>query len=168
MTEQNSHMDVHKHVINRVTVPEAAKLLGITQSAVHKRIARDQIAWEKTKDGRVYVFLDSAEIVRDIVNDRSMDESKDALIAGLRDQIGAYKDQVEYLREELSRRSEEHAEESRRKDTIIMTMAQRIPELEPASEPGESSESASKEEQRGGGDEGGPKAEARPWWRFWG
>src|SRR3712207_6461924 len=93
MTEQNSHMDVHNHVINRVTVPEAARLLGITQSAVHKRIARDQIVWEKTKDGRVYVFLDSAEIVRDIVNDRSMDESKDALIAGLRDQIGAYKDQ---------------------------------------------------------------------------
>src|SRR3712207_9472003 len=85
---RSSHMDVHKHVINRVTVPEAARLLGITQSAVHKRIARDQIAWEKTKDGRVYVFLDSAEIVRDIVNDKSMDESKDALIAGLRDQIG--------------------------------------------------------------------------------
>jgi hypothetical protein len=165
MTEPNSHMDVHNHVITRVTVPEAAMLLGITQSAVHKRIARDQIASEKTEDGRVYVFVDSAEIVHDRVNDRSMDESKDDLIASLRDQIGAYKDQVEYLRKELSRRSEEHAEESRRKDTIIMTMAQRIPELEPASEPGESPESASKEEQSG---EGETKAEPRPWWRFWG
>ena len=155
-------MDVHKHVINRVTVPEAARLLGITQSAVHKRIARDQIAWEKTKDGRVYVFLDSAEIVRDIVNDRSMDESKDALIAGLRDQIGAYKDQVEYLREELSRRSEEHAEESRRKDTIIMTMAQRIPELEAPTESRESAVTATEDEGNGAAH---PEAEKPSWWR---
>jgi len=67
-------------------------------------------------------------------------------------------DYVQTLKERIERLEEE----SRRKDTIIMTMAQRIPELEPASEPRESAEPAS------GGVEGVEPSEREnkePWWR---
>src|SRR5215211_172815 len=106
MTGPHSHMDNDNSVIDRITVPEAAERLGITQSAVHKRISRNQMRWEKDEEGRVYVFLDSSGSV----NDRVTDKSKDLVLDSLRDQIVAYKDQVEYLQTELTRRSEEHRE----------------------------------------------------------
>ena len=56
--------------------------------------------------------------------------------AAARDQ--ELEDQFNYLRRQL----DVWQEEARRKDAIIMTMAQRIPELEPASEPSESPETA--------------------------
>ncbi len=46
---------------------------------------------------------------------------------------------MDFLETELENRKEK----ARRKDTIIMTMAQRIPELEPAPEPREEPETAS-------------------------
>lgn len=48
-------------------------------------------------------------------------------------------EQVDYLKELVRIRDEE----LRRKDAILMTMAQRIPELEAASEPRERTETAS-------------------------
>ncbi len=44
---------------------------------------------------------------------------------------------------------EDRKEEARRKDAIVMTMAQRIPELEPAPEPREEPETASEKAGRG-------------------
>ena len=46
-----------------------------------------------------------------------------ALVEVLREQNGDLREQIDFLRDEL-----------RRKDTIIMAMTQRIPELEPAQE----------------------------------
>ncbi len=43
--------------------------------------------------------------------------------------VQSLQDQIVYLRAELQRRGETHAEEARRKDTIIAQLAQRIPEL---------------------------------------
>src|SRR5215218_2320753 len=144
MTGPHSHMDNDNSVIDRITVPEAAERLGITQSAVHKRISRNQMRWEKDGEGRVYVFLDSSGSVNDIVNDKS----KDLVLDSLHDQIVAYKDQVEYLQTELTRRSEEHREEIRRRDHLLAAALERIPAIElpdTPSEPRESSETSSQE-----------------------
>ena len=117
--------------MDRLTVPEAAERLGVTRDAVYKRVQRDQIAWDKDEEGRVYVYVDTA----DTGEDSSVDDvhnQRDVLVDTLREEVEAWR------------------EESRRKDTIIAQMNQtiaalteRIPELEPAREaPPEPSESS--------------------------
>ena len=118
-----------------MTVAEAAEQLSVTQDAIRQRIRRDTIAHEKDESGRVYVYLDTTNTDHDNVHDANHDSVRDALVEELRDRI-------RYLEEE-----------SRRKDAILMTMAQRIPELEPAREPPpdrpESPVSASEEVDKG-------------------
>jgi len=121
--------------MDRVTVAEAAKRLGVTQDAVRQRIRRGTIDHDKDETGRVYVYLMPTDTVHDNVRDGAHDTDhdnvRDALVEELRDRI-------RYLEEE-----------ARRKDAILLTMAQRIPELEPAKEappePRESSVIASEE-----------------------
>ena len=117
--------------VDRVTVPEAAEMLGVTQSAIRKRVQRGTIPWDKDSEGRIYVYVDPSETRPETGQDRTRDtvtgQSRDELLE-------AYKDQVEFLRRELER-----------KDTIIMSLAQRIPELEAVSEPSGASETASEE-----------------------
>jgi hypothetical protein len=113
--------------VDRITVPEAAELLGLTQSAVRKRIQRGTIPWDKDAEGRIYVYVDPSET--------GGDESRDTLAGRSRDEVlQLYKEQVDFLRRELER-----------KDTIIMSLTQRIPELEPAPEPREPPDTATEE-----------------------
>jgi hypothetical protein len=133
----------------RVTLKEAAKLLGVTKEAVRKRVMRGTIPSDKGEDGRVYVYVD-------VVGDEPPTHEPDALISQLRDEIT-------YLREE-----------SRRKDEIIMQQAMTMrqltaPEPEPPSEPPESPYPATEQTGRvepqasvEGQQEG---TERRPWWR---
>lgn len=117
--------------VDRVTVPEAAEMMGVTQSAVRKRVQRGTIAWDKDGEGRVYVYVDSSETSPETRGDKT----QDAVTGQSRDELlEVYKDQVEFLRRELER-----------KDTIIMSLAQRIPELEAVSEPSGARETASEE-----------------------
>ena len=128
--------------MERLSVADAAARLGVTPDAVRQRIRRDTIPYEKTEDGRYYVYLTPHDGRREGVHD--------ALANALVDRL---KDENEFLRRELER-----------KDTIIMTMAQRIPELEAASEP--RGEPVSHSEDRGNGDVP-PEQERRErsWWR---
>ena len=163
-------MDNDSPIIDRITVPEAAERLGITQSAVHKRIARNQIRWEKEEDGRVYVFLDSSESVTDRLTDRVNDKSKDELMDSLQAQIASYKDQVEYLRAELGRRSDEHREEMRRKDHLLAAALERIPAIESPTEelaePRESAVTASEDTGKGTVPPESAEGEMkRSWWQ---
>jgi hypothetical protein len=121
--------------VDSLSVGEAAKALGVTQAAVYKRIQRGTIKHFKDDEGHVFVYLDPIDIPSDKSmdgggwstdrsTDRSMDESNsEELIAELRTHN-------QHLRQEI----EAWREEARRKDAILMTMAQRIPELEPARE----------------------------------
>src|SRR5215212_10742142 len=117
--------------MDRLSVAQAAAVLNVTQAAVYKRIQRGTIEHDKDSEGRVFVYLDAADIPSDMSmdepdasTDMSMDGSNSAeLIAELRTHN-------EHLRQEV----EAWREEARRKDAILMTMAQRIPELEPARE----------------------------------
>jgi excisionase family DNA binding protein len=136
---------------DRMTVTEAAEMLGVTQSAIRKRIQRGTIPWDKDAEGRVYVYVDPSEERPETGDSWSRDpvpgQSRDDLLE-------AYKEQVEFLRQELER-----------KDTIIMSLTQRIPELEAAPEPRESPVSAP--EGRVGTEEVPPEDQGREkpsWW----
>ena len=147
MTEDKSGM-------TRYTVTEAARILDVGTDAVRKRIQRNTIKHERI-DGTVYVWLDTDKPEQDSIND-GVDQRLDGgvtreLVESYRDQVEAYREQVEFLRRELER-----------KDAIIMTMAQRIPELEPPRESRESPTEASTE--HGKGDDS-PGPERASWWR---
>ena len=123
----------------RHTVKEAADVLGITVDAVRGRMRRGTLDSVKL-DGVVYVLLDATN--REQQSDEPATESADAsrqtadesgLVSDQSELVGDLRGQVDWLRREVER-----------KDTIIMQMAQRIPELEAASEPRESPEPASK------------------------
>lgn len=154
--------------LDRLTVTEAATLLGVTRDAIYKRVQRGQIPWDKDNEGRVYVYVDPAEAVEDKSTDangrstdtdgKSADSSTSTTQAAERDALlEALREQNEMLRTEV----EDWKEEARRKDHIIMTMAQRIPELEPA-EPREPAVSTSEER---GSSETTQDQEQPSWWR---
>jgi excisionase family DNA binding protein len=136
--------------VDRITVTEAADLLGVTQSAIRKRIQRGTIPWDKDEEGRIFVYVDPSEASSETAEDKSRDtaegQSRDELLE-------VYREQVDFLRRELER-----------KDAILLSLTQRIPELDAASEPRESGVSAS--EGRGGADDVPPEPE-KPvsWWR---
>ncbi len=112
---------------DRVTVAEAASRLGVKEQAIRKRIQRGTLVHDKDEHGRVYVYLD----VEDQATGTGIDAGVSTLVQSLQDQIA-------YLRQE----AEAWKEEARRKDTIIMSLTQRIPELEAPSEPREASAAA--------------------------
>jgi hypothetical protein len=163
----------NEHPTERVTVAEAARLLGMSAEAVRMRVKRGSLNSVKIK-GTVYVILD-AEQTRpntdqtggdsNVASERTDEQKGDrtALVDVLRSE-------VEFLREELKRREEVHAKESRRKDTIIAQLAQRIPELESPAEPRESPEVSSEEPGRGATPDehqkpSGAAQRKRSWWR---
>ena len=111
--------------VDRLSVPEAAELLGVTQSAVRKRVQRGTVPWDKDSEGRIYVYVDLSEMSPET----GWDKARDAATGQSRDELlEAYRDQIDFLRRELER-----------KDTLLMSLMQRVPELEPASEQRESS-----------------------------
>jgi hypothetical protein len=140
----------------RYTIQGAANALGITESAVRKRVKRGQLEHDKEEDGRVYVYLDTRSGSSGPAPDGAPESSYPLLVARL-------ENENEFLRRELERRSEEAAEFRR----IIAGLTQRIPAIESPPEPPGSPQAAS----------GGPgSAQGRPdresetsrrWWEFW-
>jgi hypothetical protein len=105
---------------DQVTVAEAAKRLGISESAVRKRVARDQVEYDRDDDGRLYVYLTPT--------DRVVDNVRDELVNEMRNRVDS-----------LERSSGEEREARRRADTIIAQLTSRIPELLAATVPPTSS-----------------------------
>jgi predicted transcriptional regulator len=140
-------------VVDRVSVPEAAKLLGISEGAVRQRMHRGQLQYDKDENGRVYVYPTTVDTTNNDVK-----TADDALVDELRDRI-------RFLEQELADRKEEalrRDEEAKRKDAILMTLAQRVPELEAPSETVQSPTTAANGEEQG---IAAPDAENRSWWR---
>ena len=116
----------------RVSVEEAATLLGIEKGSVKKRVQRGKLRSEKDASGQVWVYLDRSETVRDQSQRRS-ETARDELVGELRDRVRS-----------LERRLDEERESRRRADTIIAQLTQanaalaaRVPELEaPQERPG--------------------------------
>ncbi len=131
-------MNRYKGRTDRVTVAEAAARLGVKEQAIRKRIQRGTLVHDKDDDGRVYVYLDT--------QDRATGTGTDA---GMSTLVQSLQDQIAYLRQE----AEDWKEEASRKDTIIMSLTQRIPELEAPTKPREASDTAQEPSER------------RSWWR---
>jgi hypothetical protein len=106
--------------LERLTVAQAAAQLGVSQDAIRKRIRRNTIDYDQDPDGRIYVYLDSSEIVQDESSDASMERL-----------VQVQHDDIEFLRRELETRTEE----IRRRDSILAALTRRSLELEAPSEP---------------------------------
>jgi len=145
----------------RLTLAEAAEVLGISKDAVRMRVRRKSLRSEKGEDGRVYVFVDATG------NDVRPTEA--APSDASRELVEVLRAQVEDLQSRLDRETEANRENRR----IIAGLIERVPELEaPAQgvsqEPRESDLRASEEERTSTPTEPRPGPEApasRPWWR---
>jgi excisionase family DNA binding protein len=100
--------------MDRITVQEAARRLGVSEGAVRKRVARGTLEHDKDESGRVYVYLPDGV---DGVQDEGVDPNSNALISHLEEEIS-------YLRDE-----------NRRKDEIIMQQAMTMRALSAPDEP---------------------------------
>src|SRR5215210_8467495 len=105
--------------LERLSVAQAARALGLSESGVRKRVARGTLPHERDENRRVWVFVDPLQTVSGTPLDSQADEVRDTVLDALHDQVATLKDQVRYLQTEGAR-----------KDAIIMTLAQRVPELE--------------------------------------
>jgi hypothetical protein len=137
--------------MDRVSVAEAARRLGVSQDAVYKRIKRGTIPYEKAEEDKTYVYLDESVDDGKTSTDTVEGPSTDSVL------VAELRDRVRFLEDELQR-----------KDAILMSLVQRVPQLEPAPEPRESPTEAA-----GGADTvearpaGGEAQEGtqRRWWR---
>ena len=131
----------------RVTVPEAAELLGITAEAVRMRIKRGTLRSER-QGGRVFVLLGRGQ-----PTDRP--DEPTTLISEMRSRI-------QFLEDELQR-----------KDAILLNMTEAMKALNPPAQAAPSDERESPqtvEEQKGGAHPhpsapGAQESLQRPWWR---
>ncbi len=147
--------------LHRVTVTEAARTLGVTESAVRKRVQRGHIPHDKEKNGRVYVYLDPNESQPLSGNvpqghaSRSRQpgpgQSRDSYVRTLEERVGFLEEQV------------------RRQTDIIAGLVQRVPELkapaaqEPREAPQTNTEDAGGSEPRPATEEAQGPAERRSW-----
>ena len=155
--------------LTTVTVAAAAELLGLTTEAVCMRVKRGTLASTKV-GGTVYVLLDRPNERSNIKpnaghNSRTNGRPNprpnvepDPAGANLRKHNADLRDKVEHLRRELDTRNEE----LRRKDTILMAMTQRIPELDASPEPQNDPETASEDIGTGDGNPKGTEARRAP------
>jgi hypothetical protein len=109
----------------RHTVKEAAEVLGTTVDAVRGRIRRGTLDSVRL-DGVVYVLLDPTNREQQIDQSetdegygRQLTGDQAGLSADQSELVGELRGQIDWLRREVER-----------KDTIIVSLTQRIPELE--------------------------------------
>jgi hypothetical protein len=147
----------------REDVRGAAEALGVTVEAVRKRISRGTLRSEKGPDGTRYVWLDDGPDDGRAHNGSGPDFRADAVLDAKEETIAELRERVD----QLGRILETRDEELRRKDTIIMTLAQRVPELEAPANGQDNSEEPSHgtREAEDGERENGP--EKRSWWLRW-
>jgi hypothetical protein len=142
--------------ISRLTVPEAARGLGISSEAVRNRLSRGTLQSVK-EDGTVYVLLETDRLRYTDDTPTDIPDEPTALIS-------AKDETIRVLREQLEAERAASAELRR----IVAGLVQRVPELEPAREhtpdPRESPVTPSQEQ----GDGVVPsEQEKRSWWQRW-
>lgn len=141
----------------RVTVADAALLLGISEDAVRSRLRRGTLRRKTGGDGTVFVVLgtDRPASNQRPTDDRLTNQQNDRQTAGqpidghvdrrggsetYRDElVEALRDDVAHLRDQLDRERDASAELRR----IVAGLVQRVPELEAAPEPRNAPKTAS-------------------------
>src|SRR5918998_1444671 len=108
-------------VPTKVTVKQAARLLGLSAEAVRMRVKRGTLA--HTKEGKtVYVLLSASSLVADqheqtneLNVNLTSDQPNDQTEGEPQPLVEALSSEVDFLRGELRRREEDHREESKGK-----------------------------------------------------
>ena len=144
--------------MQRLSVAQAAKVLGVSEQAIYARVKRDTIQHVIGEDGGINVILPDEERTNHT-------DTQDVNQAFVNDYITSLKSEIESLKQDR----EVWQEEARRKDTIIAQMNQslaaminRIPELEASPGATESPTAPSNGQEQGSTP---PVAENRSWWR---
>jgi excisionase family DNA binding protein len=137
----------------RLTVQEAAEVLGTSVDAVRMRVRRGSLQSEKDPDGRVYVWVDedSSETKLGLDGEPSM-------------LISAKDETIHILTQQLE--AERRANEENRR--IIAALTSRIPAIEAPPDEREAAETARDEPERAETRSSTGKAQEgvrRPWWR---
>ena len=92
--------------VDRLTIQEAARRLGISEGAVRKRVARDSLTHDKDDDGRVYVYLDAGgRRGVDGGQDEGVDPHSNALISRLESEVAFLRDQVQRQQEVIAQQA---------------------------------------------------------------
>jgi len=149
----------------RVTLREASVLLGVSEGAIRKRVARGTIRSEKGDDGLRYVWVDAGT-----------DEGEDASYTAGSDRELLYEEMRERIAY-LERQVEEEREARRRADTLLARLMDSVPALEPpadapapaqaSEEPAEGAADSVAGVRVAQADTGAQNATERPWWKFW-
>jgi predicted ribosome quality control (RQC) complex YloA/Tae2 family protein len=156
---------------SRVSVQDAAEVLGTTVDAIRKRVQRGTISYDKDADGRVWILLDTDMLRQDASQDTTGQRHDTRDVAPL----------VEEMRgriESLERQLEQANERDRENRRIIAALTSRIPAIEA---PQEATEAPSEATPQPGRVEPQPAVESkqaqeapetvseapRRWWEFW-
>src|SRR5215212_6794684 len=105
MTEDTTgpHEATSGNPSRRVSVYEAARILGLSVDAIRKRVQSGTIEHEKDPAGRVWILLDASSTVRDEVHGTTGSE-QDRLLEAKDGTIEDLRDRVRYLEEESRRK----------------------------------------------------------------
>ncbi len=139
-----------------MSVAEAARVLGITEGAVRKRVERGKLAAEHAPDGRLVVYPDRATTTTDTTRDRPRQSRDDRYTRSLEEQVA-------YLRGQLDQERDANRENRR----IIAGLTQRIPELQAPSEATGGPQTGEQEPERveDPDPQTGTQRPQRSWWR---
>jgi excisionase family DNA binding protein len=139
----------------RLTVTEAAEVLGISGDAVRSRIKRGTLSTVR-EGGRVFVVLGAT--------DRPTAQAQPTHAPGEDRLYQEMQERIRYLESQV----EEEREARRRADTLLARLMDRLPELEAPPEPSGSPETAEEEIQRAESRQATVESQEpvqRPWWR---
>jgi len=132
MTEQADQAQPNA-VQTQVTVAEAAQLLSLSAEAVRSRVQRGTLRSVK-ENSTVYVLLDVAQTRPDAAQTDEGAGTQTHLSGDQTEFISSLQEHIDWLRREVER-----------KDTLLMSLMQRIPELEAPPEKQESPRTAYEE-----------------------
>lgn len=116
---------------DRVTVPEAAARLGLSESAIYKRIQRGRFKYETERDddGRLWIYLpavDTGETVETVQDTPQSTETVDELRA----RIASLEAELARLWEAYETLQDDYRDEKQRADMILLEAIRRTPALE--------------------------------------
>jgi hypothetical protein len=114
--------------MERVSVQEAATLLGISTEATRQRIKRGTLPTERDEDGNVFVLVER-------ISDRTTDNGTHDGTDTNTDSTDGGTDDTERLIQFLYEQLEQAHARDRENRRIIAGLVQRVPELEAAPEP---------------------------------
>jgi hypothetical protein len=156
----------------RLSVAQAAEVLGISVEAIRGRIKRNTLEHERTPEG-VFVFLDanqSTDRMQPDADRAQPEQQAESVVELMREMMAHTEERIAYL----ERQVEEEREARRRADMLLAQLVQRIPELEaPTETPQEPPESPTGGTEQPGRVEPQPQVEGqqtpdtRPWWQRW-